>query len=225
MRVIAGTAKGMHLESVPGENTRPITDRAKEALFAILGEAIQGATVLDLFGGTGAVGIEALSRGAARVVFIERSRTALKVLSQNLERTRLADRGVIVHGDAFKYLAQPAPAAFDVIFVAPPQYRGLWLKALQLLDRQPHWLAPEGQVIVQLHPKEYTDPALAHLWRRDSRRYGSVQLDFYVRRAGSASGEAGDPSQGARPMLTSTASSAPATNETGGVVSSGRETT
>lgn len=182
MRVIAGTAKGMHLDSVPGESTRPITDRAKEALFAILGEDIRGATMLDLFGGTGAVGIEALSRGAERVVFIERSRAALKVLKRNLERTRLADRGVVIHDDAFKFLAQPATMTFDVIFVAPPQYQGLWLKALQLIDRQPAWLAPEGQVIVQIHPKEYTEPGLAHLWRQDSRRYGSVQLDFYGRR-------------------------------------------
>jgi 16S rRNA (guanine(966)-N(2))-methyltransferase RsmD len=188
MRVIAGTAKGMHLDSVPGEGTRPITDRAKEALFAILGEDIRGATMLDLFGGTGAVGIEALSRGAAQVIFIERSRAALKVLNRNLERTRLADRGVVIHDDAFRFLAQSATMAFDIIFVAPPQYRGLWLKAIQLIDRQPAWLTPEGLVIVQIHPKEYAEPALEHLERRDSRRYGSVQLDFYRHRVGEGVG-------------------------------------
>lgn len=247
MRVIAGTAKGMRLDSVPGEHTRPITDRAKEALFAILGEDIRGATMLDLFGGTGAVGIEALSRGAERVVFIERSRAALNVLSRNLERTRLADRGIVIHEDAFRFLGQPATMAFDVIFVAPPQYRGLWLKALQLIDRQPAWLTPAGQVIVQIHPKEYTEPALEHLWRRDSRRYGSVQLDFYVRRVMDGGGEEGEresrdspgllklfqaplapPSSSIsstyrpKPILTSTASSASATREIAGVASSGR---
>lgn len=181
MRVIAGEAKGRRLEAVPGETTRPITDRAKEALFSILGARVIGARVLDLFGGTGAVGIEALSRGADAAVFVERSAAALRTLGHNLQQTRLAERALVVRGDAFHYLAQPFHVPFDYIFVAPPQYQALWLKALLLIDSRPDLLTPAGEVIVQIFPKEYSEPALNHLLRIDTRRYGSVQLDFYGR--------------------------------------------
>jgi len=180
MRVISGSAKGRRLESVPGKGTRPITDRAKEALFSIWGRSVVDARMLDLFGGTGAVGIEALSRGAAEVLFVERSSAALKVIGRNLQNTKLADRARVVRGDAFKVLRWPDLAPFDFVYVAPPQYEGLWLKALQMLDDRPELLAATGEVIVQIHPKEYEEPTLTHLELVDTRRYGSVRLDFYV---------------------------------------------
>lgn len=179
MRVIAGSAKGRRLESVPGKGTRPITDRAKEALFSILGNSIVDARILDLFGGTGAVGIEALSRGADEVTFVERSGAALKVIGHNLQNTKLADRAHVVRADAFKVLRWPDLAPFDFVYVAPPQYEGLWLKALQMIDSRPELLTATGEVIVQIHPKEYEEPALTHLELVDTRRYGSVRLDFY----------------------------------------------
>ncbi len=179
MRVIAGAAKGHRLHSAPGDRTRPITDRAKEALFNILGPGVEGARMLDLFGGTGAVGIEALSRGAEEVVFVEKSGAVLSVLKRNLRETGLAERAQVVRGDAFKYLAQEDVAPFDYIFVAPPQYQGLWRKALQMIDARPQWLTAEGEIIVQIHPKEFETISLKHLQHFDSRRYGSVRLDFY----------------------------------------------
>ncbi len=179
MRVIAGSAKGRKLESVPGDAVRPITDRAKEALFSILGDEVRDARVLDLFGGTGSVGIEALSRGAEHVTFIERYKPALKVIGHNLQHTRLAERAYVVRGDAFKYLRRENIGPFDIIFVAPPQYKGLWLEALQLIDARPDLLTATGQVIVQIHPTEYEEPELATLELFDTRSYGSVQLDFY----------------------------------------------
>lgn len=182
MRVIAGSAKGRRLESVPGDTTRPITDKAKEALFSILGARIVGARVLDLFGGTGSVGIEALSRGAGAAVFVERSPAALKTIGRNLQSTRLAEFALVLRGDAFAYLAQPAHTPYDYIFVAPPQYQGLWLRALSMIDARPELLTPPGEVIVQIHPKEFTEPALLQMQHIDRRRYGSVQLDFYNRR-------------------------------------------
>lgn len=179
MRVIAGAAKGRRLVMAAGAETRPITDRAKEALFSILGGSIAGARLLDLFGGTGAVGIEALSRGAEEVIFIERSGPALKALGQNLHHTGLAAGAQVVRGDAFKYLARPDLQPFDYIYVAPPQYQGLWLQALRQIDARPEILTPPGEVIVQIHPKEFAEPELAHLQHIDSRRYGGVRLDFY----------------------------------------------
>lgn len=182
MRVITGSAKGRTLQSVPGEGTRPITDRVKSALFSILNAQamIVGRRYLDLFGGTGAVGIEALSRGAAEVIFCERDPAAVRVLRHNLALTGVADRARVVVGDAFSYLARPDPAAFDVIYIAPPQYRGLWLRALRDVDGRPGLLTADGLVIVQIFPKEWAEPELTQLTLCDQRRYGSTALYFFA---------------------------------------------
>jgi 16S rRNA (guanine(966)-N(2))-methyltransferase RsmD len=182
VRVIAGTAKGRKLAAVPGEGTRPVTDRVKESLFNILSQDIEGAIFLDLFAGTGGVGIEALSRGAARVVFVDRVRKAIETLRHNLEITRLADRAQVVQGDAFHYLAHADPASFDYVYVAPPQYEDIWAQALLALDERPI-LAPEGEVIVQIHPKEARDLSLRTLEMYRERRYGSTLLRFYALRS------------------------------------------
>ena len=182
MRVIAGSAKGRILAAVPGDSTRPITDRGKSALFSILESAgmVEGMRYLDLFGGTGAVGIEALSRGAAEVVFCERDRLALQTLRRNIETTGFAGRGIAVPGDAFAYLARPGLQPFDVIYIAPPQYQGLWLRALLAVDARPGLLGENGRAIVQIFPKEWTEPALANLRAVDQRQYGSTALHFFA---------------------------------------------
>ena len=147
MRVIAGSAKGRVLRPPRAAATRPITDRAKESLFAILAPRIPEGRFLDLFAGTGSVGIEALSRGAARATFLERSGPALAGLRHNLEITGLAARAEVIGRDVFGYLRE-APVPSDVIFVAPPQWHGLWPRAVTLLDREPGWLA-DGAVAVE----------------------------------------------------------------------------
>ena len=184
MRVIAGVAKGRRLKSVPGDVTRPITDRAKEALFDILGDFVVGARVLDLFAGTGAVGVEALSRGAAEAVFIDKSSAALRTVHLNLEHTRLSDRATVLRADAFKYLAGQIEVTYDLIYVAPPQYKGLWADVLRSLDKRTDWLStyPEGDggiVVAQIHPREYQDLPLDNLAEYDQRKYGSTLLCFY----------------------------------------------
>jgi 16S rRNA (guanine(966)-N(2))-methyltransferase RsmD len=181
MRVIAGRAKGRRLRSVPGEVTRPITDRVKEALFDILREEVAGCRFLDLFGGTGGVGIEALSQGAAHCTFVERDRRALRTIRENLEETGLASDAEVVRGDAFAFLRRPDLGPFDIIYVAPPQYRGMWRKALEQIDARPALLTPGGLVIVQVHPREAEDVLLQHLVLDDERRYGSTLLRFYRR--------------------------------------------
>jgi 16S rRNA (guanine966-N2)-methyltransferase len=182
MRVIAGKAKGRTLQPVPGTGTRPVTDRVKESLFDILGVEIIDATFLDLFAGTGGVGIEALSRGAARAVFVEKNRRAIDVIRRNLAATGLAEAAEVRAGDVFAFLHHPASEAFDFIYVAPPQYEGLWLETLQALDAQSSWLAPSGEVIVQIFPKELTPFELAVFDVVDERRYGSTLLLFLARR-------------------------------------------
>jgi 16S rRNA (guanine966-N2)-methyltransferase len=194
MRVIAGRAKGRLLQAVPGEGTRPITDRVKAALFSILSsqEMIEGRRYLDLFGGTGAVGIEALSRGAAEVVFCEIDRRALRVLQRNLETSGVAERSVVIAGDAFNYLARPSLGVFDVIYIAPPQYRGIWLTALQRVDARPELLAEEGCAIVQVFPKEWREPGIANLSLLDHRKYGSTALYFFGKKERDAAAEPGN---------------------------------
>ncbi len=180
LRVIAGTARGQNLRAVPGDVTRPITDRVKESLFNIIGVDILDSVFLDMFAGTGAVGIEALSRGAKWVRFIDRHHQAVKTVIRNLSNTKLADRAEVHHMDAFIALDQDADRSFDYVYIAPPQYKGIWKKALRSVDERPDWLAEYAWVIVQIDPKEFEPVELSTLQEFDQRRYGSTLLVFYV---------------------------------------------
>ena len=179
LRVISGTARGRKLRSVPGDITRPITDRTKESLFNIIGNDIMGASFLDLFAGTGSVGIEALSRGAKYTRFIDVNQSAIQTIKYNLEHTGLLQGAEVVKVDAFRYLETRAHHRFDYIYIAPPQYKGLWKRVLLTLDEFPQWLAEDGWVVVQIHPVEYEALDLANLREFNQRRYGSTLLVFY----------------------------------------------
>lgn len=180
MRIISGTAKGRKLAAVPGDTTRPITDRVKSALFSILGGDVEGSTWLDLFAGTGSVGMEALSRGAERVILVDRVRRAIETMRRNLEHIELLDRAELVHDDAFRFLKRAeTDLTFDYIFVAPPQYQDLWAKVLLMLNERP-MLNEDGLIIVQIHPKERHELSIPRLELVDERRYGSTVLLFYA---------------------------------------------
>lgn len=184
MRVISGSARGRKLKSPKSSETRPIMDRVKTALFDILAPEIMGMRVLDLFAGTGAVGIEALSRGAASATFIERSPEAWRLVRENLMLTNLSDRAEVIRADAFAYLQQAATSGrrFDLVYVAPPQYVNMAVQALTQLDAEP-LTEPDGLVIVQIHPQERAELdvlMLKRLRRYDERRYGSTLLLFYT---------------------------------------------
>ncbi|MBZ0299809.1 MAG: 16S rRNA (guanine(966)-N(2))-methyltransferase RsmD, partial [Anaerolineae bacterium] len=150
LRVIAGTAKGRRLKMVPGDTTRPVMDRVKEACFSILGRSVVDATFLDLFAGTGSVGIEALSRGASRAVFVEMNKQAVQTIQTNLELTRLGDRALIRRTDVLSFLRNPSGTPFDLIYLAPPQYKDLWLATLETLDSHPAWFHEDTTLIVQI---------------------------------------------------------------------------
>lgn len=183
MRVITGRAKGRKLMSVPGDSTRPITDRAKSALFSILSDWIEGTRVLDLFGGTGAVGIECLSRGAAYVHFLDNNRKAVETIQANLKHCGFSSEATVERNDSFTFLERYQGEPFDFIFVAPPQYQDLWRKALQLIDARPHLTAEYATVVVQIHPvedKPDNPVQLQRLQEYDRRKYGSVMLIFYA---------------------------------------------
>lgn len=179
MRVIAGMAKGRRLKSLPGSATRPITDRVKEALFDILGPRLEGAHFLDLFAGTGSVGIEALSRGAERAVFVEQGRKAVELIKENLALTGLTGRAQVIRQNVFRFIRKGAVAPFDIVYLAPPQYRGLGAETLRALDSHQEILKPEGLIIAQMHPKEYQELRLETLGLQERRKYGSTLLCFY----------------------------------------------
>jgi 16S rRNA (guanine966-N2)-methyltransferase len=181
-RIIAGSARGIRIDDVPGDQTRPITDRVKEALFNIIGWDISDASFLDVFGGTGSVGIEALSRGASLARFYELQRAAIETIKKNLEKTKLTEKAEVRSGDALAVLTRPPDRNFDYIFIAPPQYKDLWVKTLTILDGNPDWLAQDGQVIVQIDPVEYKELAFNTFTETDHRKYGSTQLVFYSRK-------------------------------------------
>ena len=179
LRVISGTARGRRLRMVPGAGTRPIGDRVKQALFNIIGPDVQGSAFLDLFAGTGSVGIEALSRGAARAVFIDEDAQACKTIHQNLHHTRLQAGATVLRLEVFAALKRKRLGGFDYVYVAPPQQKGLWDRTVLELDQQTRWVNPDGWVVAQMHPREFAELGLEQLRLFDQRKYGQTLLAFY----------------------------------------------
>jgi len=164
---------------VPGEGTRPIGDRVKVSLFDIIGQDLPGAWFLDLFTGTGSVGIEAISRGAAGGLLVDKDPRAIATVRANLMATGLDGRAEVLQADAFELLERKPPRAFDYVYLAPPQYHDLWARAIMALDTHTGWLNPDAWVIIQVHPKELHEIPLAHLRECDRRKYGSTLRAFY----------------------------------------------
>lgn len=182
LRVISGKAKGRKLRSVPGDMTRPVTDRVKEALFNILAGDVIDSRWWDVFAGTGAIGIEALSRGASFVRFSDLNRAPIDTIRFNVEHCGFTKQAEIHRGDAFTFLSRGADAQFEYIYIAPPQYHEMWQKAAELVDESINWLSEDGSVIVQIDPKEYKELALENLEEVEQRKYGSTMLVFYERK-------------------------------------------
>lgn len=178
MRVIGGKAKGKKLLSVPGDSTRPILDRVRTALFDTIRPDLPGMQILDLFGGTGSVGIEALSQGAEHCTFTELNSKAVQTIKKNLEATGLASQATVVQIDAFKYLKESGKT-FNLIYIAPPQYKDMWVEALKITASKKELLALHGQIIVQIDPKEYKPCILDHLKEVRQKKYGNTILVFY----------------------------------------------
>jgi 16S rRNA (guanine(966)-N(2))-methyltransferase RsmD len=181
LRVISGSARGRILKSVPGDTTRPITDRVKESLFDIIGADVIDSRWWDLFAGTGAVGIEALSRGASFALFTDLNRLPIETIKSNIVSARLAERAEVRRGDAFVLLASPPSGPFHYIYVAPPQFHEMWAQSLLVLDQHVEHLADDGWVIVQIAPRESHAIPLKNLIEFDRRKYGSTLLIFYER--------------------------------------------
>ena len=172
MRIIAGSAKGRRLVSPPGGDTRPLTGRAKEALFSSLGGRVVDADVVDLYAGTGSIGLEALSRGASRVVFVEKGRSALGALRKNIDAVGLG--GDVVSEDVGAFLAR-VHDTFDLAFVDPPYALPLASLATVLEQLAPS-LSDAATVVVHRRYGGEAPALPAGLVQTDRRRYGDTEL-------------------------------------------------
>jgi 16S rRNA (guanine(966)-N(2))-methyltransferase RsmD len=180
MRIISGTAKGHKILCPKGKGTRPTSDRVREAVFSILGDRVVDARVLDLYSGTGAMGLEALSRGASEAVFVERDLKALKYLAANIEACRLRDRSRVVAKAVLPFLqAADLESGFDIVFADPP-YAGnegtLTLSALSKRAKSLH----RSLVVLEHSPGNVPEPTPPEMESVDTRKYGNVCLSFYV---------------------------------------------
>jgi 16S rRNA (guanine966-N2)-methyltransferase len=175
MRVIAGTARGVQLAVPRDRGTRPITDRVKETMFAILGDRVPGARVLDLYAGSGAIGVEALSRGALHATFVERARAPLAAIHANLGRTRFAPLARVEAADVERFLRETQDGPWELVFVDPPYEERAIVAPLRAVV--PH-LAP-GASLVAKHFWRTEAPEVDGLVAVRQRRFGETMLTFW----------------------------------------------
>lgn len=177
LRVIAGAYKGHVIHAPKGDTTRPTADRVREAAFNLIGYAVEEAHVLDLFAGSGAMGIEALSRGALRCTFVERDEAACRAIVANLEKLRLTG-AVVLRRDARHALDEEAAAGrrYDLVLVDPP-YEAFPVHEALLATHLPLLLAPGGVAVVETG--ERVQPRIPGLHERTSRRYGAARLTVF----------------------------------------------
>jgi len=181
VRIVGGNLGGRVLRAPPGAATRPTSEKVREAVFDILGRQLSlgGAQVLDLFAGTGALGLEALSRGAAHATFVDSARPAVTAIRNNLRALGVADRATVVAGDAVASAARHAPAApWRLVFVDPPYRSDLAIRAVAALP--PDRLAADAVIVIE-HDRHNAPPdQVGSLLRTDQRRYGDTLISFFA---------------------------------------------
>jgi len=177
MRVIGGSAKGQRLTSLPGENTRPTMDRVKESMFNMIQMHLYDAAVLDLFAGSGGLGIESLSRGAKECCFVDEHRESMQVIKENLAKTKLSSYSTTLLTDFSRALESlhREGKSFDLIFLDPPYGKGLVEEALTIIVKE-KLLAPEGLIIIEQDKKESLEIQEDHysLWKE--KKYGNTMV-------------------------------------------------
>ena len=175
MRIVSGSARGRKLITPSGMEIRPTTDKVKEALFSILQFDLPGTRVLDLFAGTGQLGLEAISRGAAHAVFTDSSKKALELVKKNIALTGFGPQSTVLQTDAFSFLAATGDS-FDIVLMDPPYEKGLCEKAAALLPRV---LRPGAIVVCETRPEEPLPETIGPLAVYKEYRYSGVRLTVY----------------------------------------------
>lgn len=176
MRVIAGSAKGRKLKTLEGMDVRPTTDKVKEAIFSAIQFDLPGAVVLDLFAGSGQMGIEALSRGAAGAVFVDSSSRSLRMTQENLESVQLADQAQLHQMEAQSFL-QTAGMQFDIAILDPPYHKGILKQLLPLLSK---CMRTDGIVICEHETGLEMPETVVELVQKKQKKYGAITVTTYV---------------------------------------------
>ena len=180
MRVTGGTGRGRRLKAPAGSGVRPTSDKVKQALFNILGQKAAGAVFLDLYAGAGGIGIEALSRGAERVVFVDASRESVKTIKQNIEQTGFGDRAAVIQSDVETFLRRPS-GPYDIVFLDPPYAVDM---APLLVRAAGAGILKRDAVVIAEHFKKQPSPERAgSLTLLREAKYGDTVLAFYMHRA------------------------------------------
>ncbi|MDD5922444.1 MAG: 16S rRNA (guanine(966)-N(2))-methyltransferase RsmD [Eubacteriales bacterium] len=177
MRVITGKYRGRKLETPEGYEIRPTSDKVREAIFNILMQVTDEAVCCDLFAGTGALGIEALSRGARRCYFGDRSREAIGIVKRNLAHCKAEEDAAVFFGDYHKVLKR-IPEKVDIFFLDPPYQAGLYENCLGEIDAL-DLLAPDGIILAEHETREHLPEILGRFSRVKSRKYGKTSVDLY----------------------------------------------
>jgi 16S rRNA (guanine(966)-N(2))-methyltransferase RsmD len=180
MRVISGTARGRTLKAVPGTTTRPTTDKVKESIFSMIGPYFDGGMGLDLFAGTGGLGIEALSRGLDKVVFIDADRKAIETINTNLQTVKFTEQAEVYRNDSFRALKKLAtrPEPFDLVFLDPPYVIRTMDEVIESLEAY-HVLAEDAIIVVE-HDASFTYPETIASWTCTRRaEYGDTAICIY----------------------------------------------
>ena len=181
MRVITGIARGRRLKEPSGMETRPTADRVKEGIFSSIQFEVEGRKVLDLFGGTGQMGIEALSRGATHCTFVDLQKQAVAIIRENVNSTGFADQSTVIQGDALAFLSR-CREKFDLIFLDPPYDSGLLEKAMELITTID--IVSENGIIVCENGSNSGWPVVAEPYRMQKEyRYGKIRTALYRRNA------------------------------------------
>jgi 16S rRNA (guanine(966)-N(2))-methyltransferase RsmD len=176
VRIVAGSLGGRVIRAPAGAATRPTSEKVREAIFAILPE-VAGLHVLDLYAGSGALGLEALSRGAAHATFVDSGKPALAAVRANVAALGVSERAAIIASDAAAFARRPPPAPWQLVFVDPPYASDLAERAVAAIP--PTHLAPEAVIVIE-HDRRHTPPdAIGSLLRTDQRRYGDTLVSFY----------------------------------------------
>ncbi|SHJ70333.1 16S rRNA (guanine(966)-N(2))-methyltransferase RsmD [Caminicella sporogenes DSM 14501] len=184
MRVIAGQAKGTKLKTLKGLDTRPTSDRVKEALFSILAPSIESGKVLDLFSGTGNLGIEAISRGASFAYLVEKNRKCFNIIKENVIKTKLNDKIKIIIKDVFMAIREFGEKGenFDIIFMDPPYLKGFIIPCLEEICNN-NILKEEGIIAVEHDVKDVLPDRVEALIKVKERKYGKTIISFYSKEA------------------------------------------
>ena len=180
MRVISGKARGLKLNTPKNEDVRPTTDRVKESLFNIINGYIIDGEILDLFAGTGSLGIECLSRGANKCVFVDVSKTSIDIVKSNIKKARVEDNAEILNIDYKSAIdkVKNKTYKFDIIFMDPPYYENMFMDALKKIDES-DILKADGIIVVEHDTKQEFPESIGKLIKDRSKKYGNTTLTFY----------------------------------------------